>query len=172
MEMLVVVAIVGVTSLTILTNYRRNERTSQNYNYAQDFAAVLRRAQAGALSGFKYNGADVAEYRVSLRGGVGQTYRACAVEPAEIGVTNCTNNKTIESGTFPADFNAKTITLVGPPSVITSAVDIIFRPPYGDTSFTGDSFTDAGGELQISFESGSGFFTVSINSTSGRININ
>ena len=134
-EMLIVIAIMGVVGGALVANYRGGQRDSNLRNSAEELVGVLRRTQSYALSGFQFEGLSPDNYRVNFNLANNTQYQTCA------NMANCTAN-IVETVILPDDVYVEKIILEKDAPVETNVVDVIFPIPYADIQFASDNFSN------------------------------
>ena len=167
-ELLVIIFVFGLIGASLMVNYRGGSRASELRQAGDQVISVLRRAQNGALSGYRYDGSTVTTLRTSFEAASSQSYRMCADSQG------CATN-IIEEVDLPDGMHVDSITYRGPGAVSTESVDIVFSPPYADITFTyrnpsGATITTASGQIDIVLiNQAEDTRTITIDAVSGRI---
>lgn len=160
-ELLMVLSAITLLSAMMFANYRQGVRQTDLQNAANELIAVLRHSQASAASGVQYNGLAVTDYRLYFATASNDSYKVCA------GSVYCAGN-VVETVNFPPEVFLQSITLE--PATSAAKVDVIFKSPFGDIQFNGDTFSNQTTRiLDLVLSNGTQTVTVKIDPISGRI---
>lgn len=162
-ELLMVIGIMGILSSIMFTSYRGGVRQTNLRNGASELITVLRQSQTSASSGALYNGSAVADHRLNLDLAADSVYKVCVAS------TYCADN-VVETVNLPDEVFIQAITLEGNPATGATKSDVIFKAPFGDIQFSGDTFSNQTTRiLDIVLSNGAQTLTLKIDPISGRM---